>query len=116
MPSDWQPNDAHRKLARELGVSAVDEESKFRDHEYKDSKSDADACFRTWLKNAAKFGGSVVAPAVDPKAAEESKRRYAERVEADRAAQRARDAAECDQLGLAVVGDVKTILGAIGNG
>jgi hypothetical protein len=49
-------------------------------------------------------------------AVEESKRRYAERVEAERAAQRARDAAECDQLGLATVGDMKTILGAIGNG
>lgn len=116
VPSDWQPTDAHRVLARKLGVSAVDEESKFRDHEYKDSKSDPDACFRTWLKNAAKFGGSVSVPKVDPKAAEESKRRYEARVEAERAAQRARDAVEYDQLGLAAVGDVKTILGAIGNG
>jgi hypothetical protein len=52
----------------------------------------------------------------DPKAVEESKRKYQDRVDRDRAAQRARDALEAAELGLGTTGDVKTILGAIGNG
>jgi hypothetical protein len=56
VPADWAPNPGHHALAADLRVDLVREEEKFRDHEFKDPKSDADAAFRTWLRNAANFG------------------------------------------------------------
>jgi hypothetical protein len=52
VPEAWQPNDAQRKLATELGVNVELELAKFRDHEFAKPKTDADAAFRTWLRNA----------------------------------------------------------------
>jgi len=55
VPETWTPNDAHRALATELGVDIDHELPKFRDHEFRDPKSDADATFRTWLRTAAQY-------------------------------------------------------------
>src|SRR5690606_37388929 len=55
VPSDWAPNDDHRILAESLTVELDAELAKFRDHEFRDPKSDADAAFRTWLRNAAQY-------------------------------------------------------------
>jgi hypothetical protein len=55
VPETWQPNDEHWVLAVELRVSVEAELPKFRDHEFAKPKTDPDACFRTWLRNAAKF-------------------------------------------------------------
>jgi hypothetical protein len=67
VPETWQPNDDHWVLAVELRVSVDSELPKFRDHEFAKPKTDADACFRTWLRNAAKFStigtGGRYAPA-----------------------------------------------------
>jgi hypothetical protein len=56
VPESWNPSEAHRELAKQLGVSIEAEEPKFRDHEFAKPKSDADAAFRTWLRNALSFG------------------------------------------------------------
>lgn len=58
VPADWQPKQEHHTLAAELGVSLGSELPKFRDHEYHKPKSDPDACFRTWLRNAAEMAAS----------------------------------------------------------
>lgn len=55
VPEDWRPKPAHLELARTLGVDAALELPKFRDHEFRDPKTDADAAFRTWLRNAKRF-------------------------------------------------------------
>jgi hypothetical protein len=55
VPETWQPNDEHWVLAVELRVSVDAELPKFRDHEFAKPKTDPDACFRTWLRNAASF-------------------------------------------------------------
>jgi len=55
VPDGFQPTTAHQALAATLGVNLDVELAKFRDHEYRDPKSDADAAFRTWLRNAATF-------------------------------------------------------------
>ena len=64
MPDDWQPSDKHRTLASELGVGVEAEEQHFRDfHTAKGSTfKDWDAAFRTWLRNATKFGGGRAIP------------------------------------------------------
>jgi hypothetical protein len=54
-PADFKPNDGHRELAKSLGVSLSVELPKFLDHEYRDAKSDADACFRTWIRTASEY-------------------------------------------------------------
>jgi hypothetical protein len=66
------PNAGHHSLAKELSVNLAGEVPKFLDHEFKAPKSDADAAFRTWLRNAAGYsdkrfagGGSRRASAVD---------------------------------------------------
>lgn len=56
VPADWAgPNDAHRKLATQLGVDCDLEQAKFRDYEFDKPKSDADRAFSNWLRNAAKY-------------------------------------------------------------
>ncbi len=55
VPEGWQPNEGHRALARELGVNLDRQVLEFRDHEFRDPKSDADAAFRTWLRRAHDF-------------------------------------------------------------
>lgn len=56
VPTDWEPNDDHRKLARELSVDFARALATFRDHEFKDPKSDADRAFRNWLRRDATLG------------------------------------------------------------
>ena len=62
VPDDWAgPNDAHRRAAVELRLAVAAEEAKFRLHEFKDAKSDADRAFHRWLKTARELldkGGS----------------------------------------------------------
>jgi hypothetical protein len=55
VPADWQPTAEHRGLAFQLGVPFDEELAKFRDHEFRNPKTDPDACFRTWLKNSLEF-------------------------------------------------------------
>lgn len=52
VPTEWQPTEEHRALARERGVDFELELSRFRDHEFASPKSDANATFRNWLRNA----------------------------------------------------------------
>lgn len=54
LPKDWTPNDAHRKLAAERGVSVEVEADKMRDWATANAarKADWDATFRNWLRNA----------------------------------------------------------------
>jgi hypothetical protein len=56
VPESWSPNDAHRDLARQLGVNFDQQLTQFRDHEFKDPKSNFDAAFRTWLRRANEYG------------------------------------------------------------
>lgn len=64
LPDGWAPTPAHADLARELGVNLNAERSQFADfHTAKGSTfKDWDAAFRTWLRNAVKFGGAKQAP------------------------------------------------------
>jgi hypothetical protein len=52
VPEDWQPTDEHREIAAARGVDFDLELAKFRDHEFKDPKSNANAAFRNWLRGA----------------------------------------------------------------
>lgn len=52
VPDEWQPTEAHHKLARELGVDLNGELAKFREWEFKEPKTDADRAFNRWLRNA----------------------------------------------------------------
>lgn len=54
LTDEWTPNDAHRSLAAERGVSIDFELSKFRDWAASNgaAKKDWDATFRNWLRNA----------------------------------------------------------------
>ena len=55
----WQPTDAHRSQAQELGVSVDAEAVKFLDHHAakgdEGKLKDVDAAFRNWLRNAAEY-------------------------------------------------------------
>lgn len=59
-PADWRPNARHVSMAQQLDLDLEREVEQFRDHH--DSKGstfkDWDAAFRTWLRNAAKWGAS----------------------------------------------------------
>jgi uncharacterized protein YdaU (DUF1376 family) len=55
VPDEWQPNDGHRKLAKELGVDLAKQVALFRDHEFQRAKTDADRTFNTWLRRASEF-------------------------------------------------------------
>lgn len=55
VPADWSPNADHAALAGELFVNLATETSKFRDHEFRAPKSDADAAFRRWLRQASQY-------------------------------------------------------------
>ncbi len=62
-PHDFEPDDTHRKIALQLGLSLQQQLAEIRDHEFAKPKTDAAATFRTWLRNAPKFGaGTVGAP------------------------------------------------------
>lgn len=55
VPAGWEPKDAHRDLAKSLGVNFDSQLVLFKDHEFKDPKSNFDAAFRTWLRRAATY-------------------------------------------------------------
>ena len=56
---DFNPNDQHRNLGRELGVDVDFERGKFVDYCLATGKAykNWDAAFRNWLRNSVKFGG-----------------------------------------------------------
>lgn len=56
VPETWAPGDAHRALAKQLGVDFEHQLAMFRDHEFRDPKSNFDAAFRTWLRRSHSFG------------------------------------------------------------
>lgn len=59
VPENWAPNEAHRALAASRNVTLELEVAKFRDHEFASAKSDADATFRNWLRQARPVTNSV---------------------------------------------------------
>lgn len=85
-PEDFTPKLAHYELAKAVGVSLEAELPKFKDHEFRDAKTDADAAFRTWLRNAAEYrtsrvqGGQPTPPG----------REHHEQMQSEQAAQKAR--------------------------
>ena len=54
LPDDWQPSDAHIRLAAERGVDVIDQAERFRDWCRSNGKAykDWEAAFRNWLRNA----------------------------------------------------------------
>lgn len=64
VPATWEPNDAHRRIAAAEGAAFTTELERFRDHEFKDRKTDADACFSNWLRRSKTFGGARGKPVV----------------------------------------------------
>jgi uncharacterized protein YdaU (DUF1376 family) len=68
LPTDWQPNDEHRKLAATLmNVRLSVEVQKFRDHFTANGKpmKDWDAAFRNWLRRAQEYAPTKPAPATE---------------------------------------------------
>lgn len=51
-PADWTPNEKHREIAKLEEVDLDRELAIFRDHTFGVSKTDWDATFRNWLRNA----------------------------------------------------------------
>lgn len=58
LPTDWEPNDGHRSYAEEQHLDLTVEVAQFADHHRAKGSTmkDWDAAFRTWLRNAVKFG------------------------------------------------------------
>jgi hypothetical protein len=65
IPSDWEPRPEEQQKARELGVDCEAESAQFRDHYTAkgEARADWDASFRTWLRNAVRFGKGRQQPA-----------------------------------------------------
>jgi hypothetical protein len=65
LPDGWEPNGTHHKIAEETGVDLKLEAVQFRDHHAAKGSTykDWDAAFRTWLRNAVKFGNGGKSPA-----------------------------------------------------
>ena len=60
IPDDWKPTEEHRQLANRERANLEREVEQFRDHAAATGRVllDWDAAFRTWLRNATKFGGA----------------------------------------------------------
>jgi hypothetical protein len=58
VPAGWEPNDEHRRIAAERRVDFQDELERFKDFDFERPKRDADATFRNWLRNSARFVAS----------------------------------------------------------
>lgn len=54
VPCEWAVKDQHRQLAAELAVDVEFEAGAFRDHEFQRPRTDADATFRNWLREASR--------------------------------------------------------------
>jgi hypothetical protein len=94
VPTDWEPTDEHRAIARERGVDFELELSKFRDHEFATAKSDANGTFRNWLRNARSTVTTLALPNRQaPGSNFERLRARADRMERERKEQEARNAA-----------------------
>lgn len=52
VPSDWEPNDKHRAIARDRGLDFALELDNFRDYEFPRDRRNADAAFRIWLRSS----------------------------------------------------------------
>lgn len=65
LPDAFAPTDAHRELARQLGVSLDAEVAKFRDHHAANRSvfADWDAALRNWLRRAQSFAPRTPPPA-----------------------------------------------------
>ena len=57
-PRSFEPDEASRFLAKELGVDFAYELGKFRDHEFATPRSDWQGTWRNWLRKAAEMQGS----------------------------------------------------------
>lgn len=55
VPADWKPNDKHGAKALSLGLDLHEQAEAFRDHEFRDPKSDFDLAFHRWLRTASTF-------------------------------------------------------------
>jgi hypothetical protein len=57
---DWSPNSGHHAIAGDEGLDVQSEATKFRDHAQATGRvmADWDAAFRTWLRNARRFGAA----------------------------------------------------------
>lgn len=64
LPEDFRPNDAHIRLADELGVDLRAEFEKFVDHwrSKGETRADWDATLRNWIRNSTKYAGGNVHP------------------------------------------------------
>lgn len=58
VPDSFEPSEAHRAKAKELGVNVERELQSFRCHEFKIPKSDWNKAFHGWLLRASQFGTS----------------------------------------------------------
>lgn len=52
VPEDWQPKQAHAERAAAAGLDLHQQVELFRNHEFRDGKTDFDRTFTTWLINA----------------------------------------------------------------
>ncbi len=77
VPPDWQPKPEHIGLAMQIGADLQTEVVKFRDHEFRDPKSDADACFRTWLRRSIELRRSALPGHGAPRAGDALQERMA---------------------------------------
>lgn len=68
VPDSWSPNEGHIAKAREFGRDLDAEVEAFRQHEFRDPKSDFDRAFHRWLRNAGAFS-SVKPPGATASAA-----------------------------------------------
>jgi hypothetical protein len=60
VPADWQPNERHKTLAAQHRKDLAAEVEKFRDHEFRTPRTDADAAFRNWLRSS--YGAASAVP------------------------------------------------------
>lgn len=66
VPPDWQLSPELRQWTRDKGLSEADIDDqleRFRDHDYEKPKIRPDACWRTWIRNAIKWGDVHVSKA-----------------------------------------------------
>lgn len=70
VPDDWRPTEKHAAMAAELHVDLALEEARFRDHEFKQPKSDPDRTFANWLRGAPQYANGNGAARATPDASE----------------------------------------------
>lgn len=75
-PSDFEPDDSHRRIAAQLGLDLAQQLAEIRDHEFTKPKSDPAAALRNWLRRSKQFGngGGVLPPRSRPVIASDDER------------------------------------------